>query len=88
MTVEITMTQVVANSQGLPIRQMQPCWNNFTSQLHLPDYQPSLSSLKKKQMMNKHLTAYNARVCHWSFVKVVAEFDSEEDLVQFVLAWS
>jgi hypothetical protein len=43
---------------------------------------------EQKRLINHMLTPYHARLAEFHFMRIVLEFDSPEDLTQFVLTWS
>lgn len=47
-----------------------------------------LNSADKQQVLNQMLTEYNGRLQLFKFNHVILEFDTQEDLTQFVLTWS
>jgi hypothetical protein len=43
---------------------------------------------EQKQWINHMLAHYNARLAEYHYKRIVFEFDTCEDLAQFVLTWS
>ena len=86
MSVRLTIWQFPghksANSYMHPI--YPPLMMRMTSE---PDY-PEWDSFRRREYLNQMLSSYNGGLVQFNSMKVQFEFESEEDLTQFVLAWS
>jgi hypothetical protein len=47
-----------------------------------------LSGWEQRRIIDQLLSRYNAKTVLFNFNRVTVEFDSQEDLTQFVLTWS
>lgn len=52
-----------------------------------PDYN-EWDGFRRRDYLNHMLSVYNGGLVQFNSMKVQFEFESEEDLTQFVLAWS
>lgn len=48
----------------------------------------TLPNADMANQINQVLSTYNGRLTKFRFTEIVFEFDTQEDLTQFVLAWS
>lgn len=48
----------------------------------------SMDNVQKQHAVDLLLKPYNGRLCVFEFQRIVLEFDTQEDLTQFVLTWS
>jgi hypothetical protein len=67
---------------------MHPVWNPLmTHMTREPDY-PEWDSFRRRDYVNHMLSSYNGGIVQFNRLKVMLEFETQEDLTQFVLAWS
>ncbi len=48
----------------------------------------SMDNVQRQHTVNQLLAPYNGTLCAFDFQHIVVEFDSQEDLTEFVLTWS
>ena len=66
--------------------KFHPTYNNFIIQHHhVCDHATREARI---HMINHLLTPYNGRIILFNSNQVTLEFDSQEDLIHFVLTWS
>lgn len=66
----------------------QPCYYNFVKRIDHAEWRNS-NNQDRIDLLNQMLTLYQARVARFNLQQhIVFEFDTQEDLTQFVLAWS
>lgn len=86
MSVRLTIWQFPNNPRGNCYKH--PVWNplmwRMTSE---PDYS-EWDSFRRRDYLNHMLSSYNGGLVQFNSMKVQFEFKSEDDLTQFVLAWS
>ena len=65
-----------------------PVWNPLmTHMTREPDYH-LWDSFQRRDYLNHILCLYNGGLVQFNSMKVQFEFETQEDLTQFVLAWS
>jgi CMP-2-keto-3-deoxyoctulosonic acid synthetase len=85
MSVELVMW--ISDTRAFNIH-VHPCYAKFMSQINSELWQISSTHYNIEQI-DQLLIPYNGRVIKFSVMQhIVFEFDHEEDLTQFVLAWS
>jgi hypothetical protein len=68
--------------------EVHPCYYKFMKQMDSTEWEVSFDH-EKIDMINQLLIPYNGRVSRFDTIQlVVFEFDTQEDLTQFVLTWS
>lgn len=61
-----------------------PLISRMTSE---PNY-PVWDSFQRQDYLNHMLSVYNGRLLFWNSMRVQLEFETQEDLTQFILTWS
>lgn len=87
MSVRLTIWKGMLPSLPSRNNYKHPIYSELISRImREPDFlrwEPS----KRQKYVNELLSPYGA-IVHWTSTHVQLEFESEEDLTQFVLAWS
>ena len=85
MTVTLTVYCWPSTNQSA---RRHPVWDPFAAHLMMePDYR-AWDNFKKEDYVNHILSPFNGRLVQFNTMKVQFEFESQEDLTAFVLAWS
>lgn len=83
MSVQLVVHEVPENSLNLDNVRL---YRNFLKHIDTQGW-PYVRE-EQKQLVNNMLAPYQARLAEYHFKRIVFEFETQEDLTQFVLTWS
>jgi hypothetical protein len=67
---------------------MHPVWNPFICHMTNEPGYSEWDRSRREDYLNQMLSVYNGGLVQFNSIKVQFEFETQEDLTQFVLAWS
>jgi len=85
MKVRLTVHDVRSHTQD-PVF-MNACYRNLLEGVSTAQWS-SMHNVQRQHTVNQLLAPYNGTLCAFDFQHIVVEFDSQEDLTEFVLTWS